>query len=165
VARIVSVVLGDGSEAARDADTLALLRYGLSFYRRVTSVRAGETFAHAQVKYFGDRETTLVAGRPVGLTVRRGERVRTVVDAPGKVTGPLDRGARVGTVRVFRAGQLARSVPLVTAEAVPAAGFLRKAWRLAIPILLISAGVALALAVRRRRRTAAPPVGRPASAE
>ena len=164
-ARVVSVVLGDGSEAARDADTLALLRHGLSFYRRVTPVQAGATLAHAQVKYFGDRETSLVAGRPVGLTVRRGQRVRTVVDAPGTVTGPLDRGARVGTVRVFRGGRVVRTVPLVTAEAVPAAGFLRKAWRLAIPILLIGAGIALALAVRRRRRPAAPPVGRPASAE
>jgi D-alanyl-D-alanine carboxypeptidase (penicillin-binding protein 5/6) len=31
--RLISVVLGTPSEAARDADTLALLRYGLSLYR------------------------------------------------------------------------------------------------------------------------------------
>ena len=38
-AKVVSVVLGEPSEAARDADTLALLRYGLAQYRRVPALR------------------------------------------------------------------------------------------------------------------------------
>jgi D-alanyl-D-alanine carboxypeptidase (penicillin-binding protein 5/6) len=151
-ARLVSVVLGAPSEAGRDADTLALLRHGFSFYRRVPAVRKGATLARPQVEYFGDREAPLVAARRVTVTVRRGERVRTVVDAPDEVGGPLPPGARVGTVRVLHRGRVVRSVPLVTAEAVPKAGLVRKASRVGVPILLIAAGVAIALAVRRRPR-------------
>ena len=39
--RVVSVVLGEPSEAARDADTLALLRWGLTRFRRVEPLRPG----------------------------------------------------------------------------------------------------------------------------
>ena len=41
-----------------------------------------------------------------------------------------------------------RSVPLVTADAVPKAGFLRRAWGLVLPVAMVVAGVALWLAVR-----------------
>src|SRR3712207_6915015 len=40
---VVSAVLGEPTEAARDADTLALLRYGLNRYKRSTLVKRGAT--------------------------------------------------------------------------------------------------------------------------
>ena len=43
--KVVSVVLGEPSEGARDADTLALLRWGIDQYRRVTILRPGRTVA------------------------------------------------------------------------------------------------------------------------
>ena len=43
--RLISVVLGAPSEAARDADTLALLRYGLSIYRSAPIAVAGRLYA------------------------------------------------------------------------------------------------------------------------
>ncbi len=154
-AQLVSVVLGAPSDAARDADTLGLLRHGFSRYRRVPAVRRGATLARAQVAHFGDREARLVAARRVSVTARRGQRVRTVVEAPAEVTGPLPEGARVGTVRVYRSGRLVRTVALVSATTVPEAGFFRKLRGFALPVILIAAGVGLWLAVRRRR---SPPV-------
>jgi D-alanyl-D-alanine carboxypeptidase (penicillin-binding protein 5/6) len=150
-ADLVSVVMGEPSEAARDADTLALLDHGFGFYRRLPVVRRGATLARPQVEYFGDREAPLVAARRAAVTVRRGERVRTVVAAPGQVSGPLPAGARVGRVRVLVEGRVVRTVPLVTAGSVPEAGLLRKASRLAIPLLLVAAGVTLWVIARRRR--------------
>ena len=44
-ARVISVVMGEPEEAARDADTLALLRWGLDRFRRVRVVAAR---AHAR---------------------------------------------------------------------------------------------------------------------
>lgn len=153
-ARLVSVVLGAPTEAARDADTLRLLRYGLAQYRRARPVRAGATLSTASVEYFGGREVRLVPVRPVSVTVRRGQRLRTVVRAPEQVTGPVPAGARVGTVTVYREGRRVRSVPVVTAASVPEAGLLRKAWSLIwspIPVLA-ALGIAVWLIVRRRRR-------------
>jgi D-alanyl-D-alanine carboxypeptidase (penicillin-binding protein 5/6) len=153
-ARLVSVVLGAPSEAARDADTLALLRYALAQYRRARPVRAGSTLATANVEHFGGREVRLVAAGPVAVAVRRDQRLRTVVRAPVEVSGPLPEGARVGAVSVFRDGVRVRSVPLVTAAPVPEAGFVRKVWSaLWRPVvLLIVLGIVAWLITRRRRR-------------
>src|SRR5436190_8768530 len=46
---LLSVVMGAPSISARDADTLGLLRYGFSLYRRQTPVSEGETLAHRTV--------------------------------------------------------------------------------------------------------------------
>jgi D-alanyl-D-alanine carboxypeptidase (penicillin-binding protein 5/6) len=163
-ARLVSTVLGEPSENARDSDTLSLLRYGFSLYWRKPIARAGGTLARSKVEHFGDREVAVVAARRVSVTVRRGERVRTVVDAPDKLTGPLPQGARVGTLRVYRGSRLLRTAPLVTGEAVPKAGLLRRASGFLLPVAMVAAGVAIWLAVRRRR-TGRVDVRRPARAE
>src|SRR5439155_8141786 len=101
-ARIISAVLGDPSEAARDSDTLAVLRYGLSRFVRVHPVSAVPTLGFASVEFFSGVHVGLHAARDVRLSVRRGARVRTHVAFPDlfRVTGPMPAGATVGAVTV-----------------------------------------------------------------
>ena len=153
-AGVVSVVLGEPSEASRDADTLALLRFGLSRYRRVVAVRARRVVARAKVKY-RDERAELVPASGVALTVRRGERISRRVRAPDELEGPVAKGARVGRVAVMREGRVVRRVALVTAAPVPEAGTLRVVLStLGVPltlVLLLGILVAGALTVTRLR--------------
>src|SRR5437763_11850162 len=48
---VVSVVIGDPSETARDADTLALLRYGLAQYRRVPVLRRDRRVSRPRLRH------------------------------------------------------------------------------------------------------------------
>jgi serine-type D-Ala-D-Ala carboxypeptidase (penicillin-binding protein 5/6) len=123
-ARVISVVMGEPTEAARDADTLALLRWGLDRFSRVRVVPRGRTFARADVKYRGDR-ARLVAHRAAVLTVRDGQHVARRVRAPDELEGPVAKGERVGSVTVLVDGRRVRRVALVTAQEVPGAGTLR----------------------------------------
>ncbi len=124
---VVSVVLGEPSLAARDADSLALLRYGLARYRRVAVVRAGRPVATAPVAD-GHAAVGLVPERTVVRTVRRGEPVRTrVVGVPSQLRGPLPARARVGTVELRWRGRVVARVPLVTAASLPAPSLLDRA--------------------------------------
>ena len=145
--RVISVVLGEPSEAARDHDTLALLRWGLARFHRVRVVDPRRMLAQADVRY-RDSTARLVARRPAVLTIRDGQRVRRLVRAPDEVEGPLEAGVRVGTVTVLLDGRPARRVALVTAEEVPEAGTLRVllSW-LGIPLTLILAVAVLVAAV------------------
>lgn len=119
---VLSAVLGEASESARNADTLALLRYGLRRYSRRTAVREGRRFARAKLRY-RDASVALVAGRAVVRTARRGERLDVrVTGAPAELDGPLPQGARVGTIVVRQRGEPVARVPLVTAGAVTEAG-------------------------------------------
>jgi D-alanyl-D-alanine carboxypeptidase (penicillin-binding protein 5/6) len=155
--QLVSVVLGSGSEAERDQETLALLNYGFRLYRRVRPVLADAELAVAGVAFYGDREVSLTAPRSVAFGVRRQERVRTVVDAPEELDGPLAAGTRVGTVSVYRGGKRVRVLPAITAEAVPGASPVRKLVHYLIRPWLVALMAALAAVVtvgRRRRRSA-----------
>jgi serine-type D-Ala-D-Ala carboxypeptidase (penicillin-binding protein 5/6) len=126
-AQVVSVVLGASSESARDADSLALLRWGVRQFRRATPVHEGRRYGEASVRWHDGDRVDLVAERGVTLTVRRGLELVRRVDAPEELEGPLPAGTRAGTVAVVRDGEVVEAVPLVTASPVEGAGIIGKA--------------------------------------
>jgi serine-type D-Ala-D-Ala carboxypeptidase (penicillin-binding protein 5/6) len=160
---VISAVLGDSGEGARDADSLALLRYGLSRYRRVTPVRTGQPFASVKLAH-RDERVQLVAARTVVRTARRGERLPVrVLEVPRELDGPLPAGSRVGTIEVRWRGRTVASVPLVTRRAIAEASLWQRSDDLLSRTLTVVILSALALAslqlvllrrraVRRRRR-------------
>lgn len=161
---VVSAVLGEPTEAARDADSLALLRYGLDRFRRATLVRRGQTLTRTDLRY-RDRRIPLVAGRTERRVLPRGQRTTVrVTDAPEELDGPLAAGARVGTAEVRAGDRVLAEVPLVTARAVEQASLatrlgavLRSPWSMLL-VGLLGACTVLLVALRRRviRRTRVP---------
>ena len=123
-AKVVSVVLGEPGERARDADTLALLRFGLAQFRRVKALDSRRVAATAAIEHRGER-ARLVPARDVVTVARRGQRIVRRVSAPKELEGELPAGRRVGRVTVLRGGRVIERVPLVTAAEVPGAGPLR----------------------------------------
>ena len=119
--KIISVVLGEPSENARDADTLSLLRWGIHQYRRVTLLRPGRTVALAGVAYHPNLKVRLTTRRSATYTLRRGERLTTRVHAPKQLEGPIAAGRRVGSVEVLYLGRRVKTLGLVTTRAVPGA--------------------------------------------
>jgi D-alanyl-D-alanine carboxypeptidase (penicillin-binding protein 5/6) len=136
-ARVISVVLGEPTEGARNSETLALLRWGLSRFQRVRVLDPRRMVAQADIEYHDD-SARLVPRRGAVITIRQGQRIRRRTNAPDEVKGPLTAGARVGTVTVLLDGSPVRRVALVTADEVPGAGTLRVllSW-LGIPLTLL----------------------------
>jgi serine-type D-Ala-D-Ala carboxypeptidase (penicillin-binding protein 5/6) len=154
---VLSAVLGDPTEGARDMDSLALLRYGVDRYRVKTAVRENRVLARATLAHRDGEHVDLVAARTVRRTARTDERLRVRVEgAPSEVDGPLPEGARVGTIVVVQRGRAVARVPLVTARAVDAATFterLREWLGRPVTLLLLAAfvGCSLLLVLLRRR--------------
>ncbi len=136
-AGVVSVVLGEPTEAARDADTLTLLRWGLRRFSRVKVLDERRALARSDIQY-RDEQARLVPRRAVVLTVRDGQRLRRRVKAPDELEGPLEAGKRVGSVTVVVDGRPVRRVALVTATDVPGAGTVRVVLSvLGVPLTLL----------------------------
>ena len=158
-AKVISVVLGEPSEPARDADTLELLAWGLKQFKRVQVLDPRRTLARADIRYYEDEQARLVPRRAAVVTVRRGERIRRRVRSREELEGPMPAGARAGAVSVFVDGQRVRRVALVTATEVPDAGTLRVLTSvLGVPLtlllalaILLAAPIAVLLARGRRR--------------
>jgi D-alanyl-D-alanine carboxypeptidase (penicillin-binding protein 5/6) len=170
--RLVSAVLGTASELQRNADSLALLRWGLSRYRVDTAVRRGEVLAQPDLA-FRETRTPIVAERRARLVLARGDRAQVRVrGVPDEIEGPLDAGARVGTAVVLRDGDVVARVPLVTQEAVasPSIGdrlssALPVPWWLLVLAALLACSLLLALRHRRRALRRRERAGRRGGAE
>ena len=117
--RLISVVLGSPSEAARDADTLTLLRYGLSLYRSAQIAVRGRVYATLPVAGRA-RPARLLAKRSSRLVLARSVLLHVALELPARLRGPLPAGAVAGFLAVTENGRAVESVPLVTATAVPA---------------------------------------------
>jgi D-alanyl-D-alanine carboxypeptidase (penicillin-binding protein 5/6) len=153
---VVSVVMGEPSEAARDADSLTLLRYGLGSFTRETGLRKGAVLARPKLAY-RDEHVDLVASSGVQAIVRRGQRFTvSVQDVPAELRGPIPAGARIGTAVVRLGGRVVGRVPLLTATPVSTASVgdrfkdANGPVIVAVVIALVAVGSLLFMGLRRR---------------
>ena len=167
---VVSVVMGEPSERARNEDSLALLRYGLRSYRAKTILPQGRILGRVPLKYREGQSVRLVAGGTVGRVLRTGERTSvTVTGLPKEVDGPLPRGSKVGAAIVRIGDKELKRIPIVTARPVAEAGlgerlndFIGRSltW-IAIALLLICSLPLMVLRNRVVRRRHAPDADEP----
>jgi D-alanyl-D-alanine carboxypeptidase (penicillin-binding protein 5/6) len=151
--RVISVVMGEPGEAARDTDSVALLRFGLGQFRRVKALDSDRAVASASIAH-RDERARLVPQRDALVLARRGQKVTTRVDAPDELEGEIAAGQKVGAVAVLRDGKVVRRVPLVTAAEVPGAGPLRVLVdELGTFLTVVLIGVILAVAAMGLTRT------------
>jgi D-alanyl-D-alanine carboxypeptidase (penicillin-binding protein 5/6) len=166
--QVVSVVLGAPSVAARDSQSLALLKTGLAAFRNVAAARAGRRVPGLEgvpIRYRPGARLRLVVGRnDVRAVVPRGHRDEITLrprKVPKEVSGPIRRGQVLGSADVVRGRMRIGTVPLVAAEAIPAASAAQRtrAWFtrpgaivLAFAVLGGTVLVARRRSVRSRRR-------------
>jgi D-alanyl-D-alanine carboxypeptidase (penicillin-binding protein 5/6) len=157
---LLSAVLGTSSEAARDANTLALLNYGFANFRLKTPVRTGEVLARPTVKDRPGVHAEVIAASTFTRVIENRAPVTLDVVVPHQLAGPLKRHAFVGYVLV-RAGTrtVARIKLLLAHRLLPvssltlAARFITRPFTLLVVLVLV--GLVAGLIVRRRARTRA----------
>ena len=157
--QLFSAVLGTPNEAARDADTLALLRYGFTLYTEVTAIRRGDLQNETiPIRYRRGAVLQVEAGRTVSRVLRKREGnpfTTRVVSIPHEVQGPIRRGEALGTIEVLAHGKRVATVPLVATSSVPKADFAAKTkewFTHPLAIVLFAAVLAGSVLLARRGR-------------
>jgi serine-type D-Ala-D-Ala carboxypeptidase (penicillin-binding protein 5/6) len=123
---ITAAVLGSPSEAQRDADLTALLRFGLASYRPALVVDRDRTYALVTVGW-GKAPLALVAPRSIVRPAPTGRPLVERVVAPVVETLPVQAGQPLGTVVVRDGNRIVARSPLVAARAQPVPTFAQKA--------------------------------------
>lgn len=129
--RLLSVVMGTDSMAARANESQKLLNWGYTAFDDVRLFEAGKPIATVPVWKGAVNEAKLVGEGSVFVAVPRGEgdKLKTMIERTDPLVAPLAKGQRVGTLKVTTAaGTPVASLPLVVAEEVPQAGLLGRAW-------------------------------------
>jgi D-alanyl-D-alanine carboxypeptidase (penicillin-binding protein 5/6) len=117
--RVISVVTGEPSEAARESDSTKLLKFGRSFYRPVKPL-AKQRSVYALPVALQDITAKVYPKRDVEFAVRNGEKIAVRLDAPKELDGPRTAGSIVGTATVLRNNKPAGTVQVALRDDVPA---------------------------------------------
>jgi D-alanyl-D-alanine carboxypeptidase (penicillin-binding protein 5/6) len=128
--RLLSVVLGAASEAARARESQKLLNWGYQSFDGVRLYAGGE--AVKAIAVWKGAAEAVKAGFAEGLvvTVPKGQAARLSAEllTHPPVVAPVAKGQRVGVLRVQLEGKPLGEYPVVALEAVAVAGFFGRAW-------------------------------------
>lgn len=123
--RLIGVVLGSPSEAAREQDVRTLLDWGFRRYYNYTAAEKGTVLGELQIWNGNPSSVEVVLGEPFAVTVERGREGELELESElfAEIRAPLASQAIVGTLTAKLDGEILGSAPLVVGEAVERAGF------------------------------------------
>ena len=123
--RLISVVLGTDSDAARARETQKLLSFGFRHYDTKTIYSAGDTIKENAKVWFGEQEfVNLTIADDVTLTLPRGSQnqlsANILVDE--QIEAPISAGQELGRLQVSLNDELLIDTPLVAKQSVEESG-------------------------------------------
>jgi len=128
--RLLSVVLGANSDAARAAESQKLLNFGFQAYDTVQLYQSGKPVATLKVWKGAEREVGagFLADRYLTLPRGRAGDLKLTLEALEPLVAPVARGQNVGVVKISLDGGQVAAFPLIALDEVPQANLFVRAW-------------------------------------
>jgi D-alanyl-D-alanine carboxypeptidase (penicillin-binding protein 5/6) len=128
--RLISVVLGTKSAAARANESQTLLNYGFRFFETRLLWEQGQIVATERVWKGAVESADLIVANPVYATVPRGalDQLTTEISIPGKLVAPIWADEPVGMVRALIGSDILREAKLYSAQPVESGSLLQTTW-------------------------------------
>lgn len=156
---LIGAVIGAPTETARNEETVSLLDWAFSLYRKLVPIKVTKPLARVPVRY-EEKDLPAISKRRVRIGVREGEELSVSTDLPGELEGPLRAGERIGSATVRVDGDPLARVPLFAGRGIEAPTALDRIlgnprWIAALLGLALCAILVVLLLSRRRRGKAA----------
>jgi serine-type D-Ala-D-Ala carboxypeptidase (penicillin-binding protein 5/6) len=128
--RLISVVMGTTSEAARAAETQKLLTWGFRFFETRTFYQPGQVLSNARV--WAGADNTVEVGLTNGLimTLPKGtlDKLEASITMNPAIKAPIAAGDVLGQVEVRDGDKVVHSAPVVALADVEEAGIFGRLW-------------------------------------
>jgi D-alanyl-D-alanine carboxypeptidase (penicillin-binding protein 5/6) len=128
--RLLSIVLGAGSENARANESQKLLNWGYTAFDAVKLFEAAQPVLTPAV--WKGKDATVKLGRPQAIVVAvpagTASRLKTQVVRADPLVAPFSKGQQIATLKVSSGEQALMDIPLVALEGVEQAGVFGRAW-------------------------------------
>ncbi|HET8597030.1 MAG TPA: D-alanyl-D-alanine carboxypeptidase family protein [Castellaniella sp.] len=123
--RVVSVLVGAASDAARTENSLKLLNWSFKNFDTVKLLDKSKPAVSARVWEGESHTADLGVIQPLWITVPRGQadQIKTEARYTQPLMAPLTEGDKAGTLVVSLDGKTLKQVPLQVMHSVPQAGF------------------------------------------
>ena len=127
--RLVSVVLGAGSDASRAAESQKLLNWGFQAFDTVSLYQSGKPVTTLRVWKGGKQEVNagFVADRYLTLPKGKADKLALTLESKEPLIAPVLNGQPVGMVKVALEGQPVAEFPMIALEEVPLANLFGRA--------------------------------------
>lgn len=128
--RLLSVILGAGSEAARVTETQRLLNHGFQGFDAVRIFAKDQAAGSYPVWKGSTGQLRAGFDGEVSISVPRGQAgaIRAEIERTEPLVAPIAKGQRIGTLRVRLGDQTIAERPLLAMSAVEPSGWLGRAW-------------------------------------
>jgi D-alanyl-D-alanine carboxypeptidase (penicillin-binding protein 5/6) len=127
--RLVSVVLGAGSDSARAAESQKLLNWGFQAFDTVSLYQSGKPVTTLRVWKGAKHDVTagFVADRYLTLPKGKADKLALTLESKDPLVAPVLNGQAVGTVKVALEGKPVAEFPLIALDEVPLANLFGRA--------------------------------------
>jgi len=118
--RLISVVLGTGSDKARTQSSQSLLNYGFRYFETHKLYRSDEVLKTAKIWYGEQEQISLGVGKDIFITIPRG-RYRDLdasMEIDAEISAPVERGQSLGQVNIKLDEEMILSESIVAMQAV-----------------------------------------------
>ena len=128
--RLISVVLGAASDAARAAESQKLLNFGFQAFDTLRLYEKDQPVATLQVWKGSANQLRAGFARDLYLSLPKGQtdRLKASMESLQPLLAPIAQGQRVGTMKLLLDGKAIRELPVVALENVPLAGIFGRGW-------------------------------------
>jgi D-alanyl-D-alanine carboxypeptidase (penicillin-binding protein 5/6) len=128
--RLVSVVMGSGSESSRVSESQSLMNYGFRFFETVQLYKAGQELAQGRIWKGEKEQISLGIAEELFVTIPRGryDDLDAQVEMRPELIAPIAGGEEVGRISIRLEDKEIISRGLVALESVNEAGFFGRAW-------------------------------------
>ena len=128
--RLISVVLGTASDAARTQESQKLLNFGYQFFDAQKLYKKGDAIATPEIFKGTQSNVKLGFDHDVWLTLPRDKftGLKATLTTTEPLLAPLRAGEKAGIMKLLKDEKLVAEIPVVALEDVPVAGFLGRGW-------------------------------------
>jgi len=148
--RFVAVVMGSKGERERENIALKMLNYGFRNFNTVKVINADEKIAEMPVWKGDASELQLGTIKTASVTVPREAKgnIRINKEFPDRIYAPVEKGQKIGEVKVLLNGFEIETYPLVALNEIKKAGFFKLMYHNLLLLLILPpylGGIALVL--------------------
>ncbi|WP_223591567.1 D-alanyl-D-alanine carboxypeptidase family protein [Neobacillus bataviensis] len=124
--RVIAVVFGAPTSKERNAQVTKMLNYAFSQYQTHPLYKRNQTIGTARISKGKDKSVAAVTSEPLSLLTKKGEKTEDVkqkVILQKNLNAPLNKGDKVGTIKLIKDGKVILESPLVASKSVKEAGW------------------------------------------
>jgi D-alanyl-D-alanine carboxypeptidase (penicillin-binding protein 5/6) len=128
--RLIAVVLGTNSPAARASESQALLNYGFRFYETQLLWEQGEIIGSTRIWKGAEENIDLLIKDSVYVTIAKGtsDQLETNVEIPDKLMAPIQQTTPVARATASIDGETVAAADLYSSIAVPEGSLMQTSW-------------------------------------